>query len=337
LRLQRLDVEPVLDRADDGLHGVAAVFEEILAPALERTRVHPAELGVELRAGAGQRRLQAHERTAATDVDIVRQHQGDGLRAEGLLARAVEGPDLFHRRDQSGGQGQHTLAHAHHAACDLSAEPAEVVQRGVLGLVGPVDPLHREPELVEVVIAADVHRLQMAEQRRPLIPGRVLGVRHDIVAVERADRDEGDVLDAEPRQKLLERLADLLETRPAPADEVHLVDGDDDVRDAQQRSDGGVAAALLDDAGARIDEHDGEVGRGGARHHVARVLHVAGRIGDDEAAARRGKIPVGDVDGDALLALGAQAIGEVGEVDLAGAGDIGGALQRLDLILHERL
>jgi hypothetical protein len=31
---------------------------------------------------------------------------------------------------------------------------------------------------------------------------------------------------------------------------------------------------------------------------------------------RRGEVAVGDVDGDALLALGAEAVGEVGEVDL---------------------
>jgi hypothetical protein len=42
---------------------------------------------------------------------------------------------------------------------------------------------------------------------------------------------------------------------------------------------------------------------------------VAGRIGDDELAFRRGEIAIGDVDGDALLALGAQAVGEQREID----------------------
>ena len=75
----------------------------------------------------------------------------------------------------------------------------------------------------------------------------------------------------------------------------------------------------------------------GAGDHVARVLHVARRVGDDELAARRGEVAVGDVDRDALLALGAEAVGEVGEIDLAAAGDVGGAFQRLDLVLHQRL
>ena len=96
-----------------------------------------------------------------------------------------------------------------------------------------------------------------------------------------------------------------------------------------------MPAGLLDDALARIDEHDGEIRRRGARDHVARVLHVAGRVGDDELAARRGEIAISDVDRDPLLAFGAQAVGEIGEIDLAAAGDVRRTLQRLDLILHQ--
>ncbi len=79
--------------------------------------------------------------------------------------------------------------------------------------------------------------------------------------------------------------------------------------------DAGVAAALLGDALARVHEHDGEVGGGGAGDHVAGVLDVAGGVGNDEPPARRGEVAVGDVNGDALLAFGAEAVGEGGEVD----------------------
>ena len=70
-------------------------------------------------------------------------------------------------------------------------------------------------------------------------------------------------------------------------DEVHLVDGEDDVRDAQQRGDRGVPAGLLDDAVAGVDQDDGQLGGGGAGDHVPGVLHVAGGVGEDEPAARR--------------------------------------------------
>ena len=120
-----------------------------------------------------------------------------------------------------------------------------------------------------------------------------------------------------------------------PVHEIHLVHGDDEVRDAEQGGEVGVPAALFDDAIARVHKHDGEVRGRSARDHVAGVLHVAGRVGDDELAARRGEVAIGDVDGNALLALGAQAVGEVGQVDSAGAGDVGGAFERLELVLHE--
>ena len=101
------------------------------------------------------------------------------------------------------------------------------------------------------------------------------------------------------------------------ADEVDLVDREHDVADAEQRDDVGVAAGLGEDAVLGVDEEDGEIGGRGAGRHVARVLLVAGRVGDDEAAPVGGEIAVGDVDGDALLALGDEAVDEEREIDLA--------------------
>ena len=51
-----------------------------------------------------------------------------------------------------------------------------------------------------------------------------------------------------------------------------------------------------------------------ARNHVARILFVAGGVGDDEFAFWGGKVAVGYVDGDALFALGGQAVGKAGEI-----------------------
>jgi hypothetical protein len=88
------------------------------------------------------------------------------------------------------------------------------------------------------------------------------------------------------------------------------------VAHAQQRCDVCVAARLNQHAFAGVDQHHGGVGRGCAGGHVARVLLVAGRVGDDELAARRGEVAIGHVDGDALLALGAQAVGEQCKINL---------------------
>ena len=109
------------------------------------------------------------------------------------------------------------------------------------------------------------------------------------------------------------------------------------MRDAQQGRDEGVAVGLLEHAQAGVDEHDGEVRGGGAGDHVAGVLHVAGRVGDDELALGRGEVAVGHVDGDALLALGAEAVGQEGQVDLVVAAGRAGALDGLQLVLEDAL
>ncbi len=63
-----------------------------------------------------------------------------------------------------------------------------------------------------------------------------------------------------------------------------------------------------------------------------------GRIGDDELALRRGEVAVGHVDGDALFALGAQAVGEQREIDLAvAAAAFAQAFDGLELVLEDRL
>ena len=122
-------------------------------------------------------------------------------------------------------------------------------------------------------------------------------------------------------------------------EQVDLVDRDDDVRHAQQRDDGEVAAGLLEHALAPVDQHDDGIGRGRAGDHVARVLHVPGAVGEDERPRAGGEVAVGDVDRDALLALGAQAVGEQGEVEVAvrEAALRGGAGDLLELVGEDRL
>ena len=107
-----------------------------------------------------------------------------------------------------------------------------------------------------------------------------------------------------PSAKVGELVADVVEHAAIEADQVHLVDGEDEVRDAEQPGDARVPPRLFADAVAGVDEQDGEVRGRRAGRHVARVLLVAGRVGEDELAPRGREVAIGDVDGDALLALG---------------------------------
>ena len=76
-----------------------------------------------------------------------------------------------------------------------------------------------------------------------------------------------------------------------------------------------VPLGLGEHALARVDQDHGEIGGRGAGHHVARILLVAGRVGDDELALLGSEEAIGDVDGDALLTLGGEPVDQQREVD----------------------
>ena len=169
---------------------------------------------------------------------------------------------------------------------------------------------------MEVAVGRVRHRLEVLQQRGAVVPGhRVRGV-DDVVAVQRRDRDRGRVVQAEPRAELVQVGLDRPERLLGEADEVHLVDGEHDVRRLEDRRDVAVAPRLLDDALARVDQDHRQVGGGRARDHVPRVLDVARCVGELEAPPRRHERAVGDVDRDSLLALRAEAVGEQRQVDV---------------------
>ena len=66
---------------------------------------------------------------------------------------------------------------------------------------------------------------------------------------------------------------------------------------------------------------------------------MARRVGNDELALLGGEETVGDIDGDALLALGLQAVNQEGEIDLLAdrAVFLGIAFQRSQLVLEDQL
>ncbi len=245
---------------------------------------------------------------------------------------AVIGDDPLDPGAFAGARDDDRIACLDRAAGDGAGVAAEVGIR-------PVDPLDGEAEGPAGAAVVDLDGLEVLEQRRAAIPGRAAAWLDDVVAIAGRDRHGDDGLEAEGLGELGEVVADVDETRLVEADQVDLVDGEDDVANAEQRDDEGVAPGLGEDALFGIDQKHGEIGGRGAGRHVARVLLVAGRVGDDEAAAVGGEEAIGDIDGDALLALGDEAIDEKGEVDLL-AGRAEAARIRLEsceLILEQAL
>ena len=166
----------------------------------------------------------------------------------------------------------------------------------------------------------------MLKQRRAGIPGHAGPARREVLAPQRRNGNGADV--GEP--KLLREgaivLVDGVEDVLIVADGVHLVDGEHDRLDAEEVDDAAVPARLDLQALSGIDQDHGQVRGRGARHHVAGILLVPRRIGDDELALGRREIAVGDVDRDALLAFGLQAVDKKGEIDLLARRTVGAAV-----------
>jgi len=176
------------------------------------------------------------------------------------------------------------------------------------------------------------------QQRLALVPGHCRRALEHVVALQCRDRDAGDLGDAQRRRQRAVALADVIEHLFVVIHQVHLVHRQQHVADPEQRNDVTVAPGLRQQALARIHQHHREVGRGGAGGHVAGVLLVPGAVGDDELALVGTEETVGDVDGDALLALRGKAIHQQREIDLAvlGAMALAVRLQRRQLVVQQQ-
>src|SRR5687767_8897542 len=98
-----------------------------------------------------------------------------------------------------------------------------------------------------------------------------------------------------------------------------------------------MTARLREHALTRVDQHDGQQCGGCAGSHVACVLLVAGGVGDDELTAGGREVAISDVDGDTLLALRAEAVGEERKVELAGGAVDARVLYRGQLVFVDTL
>jgi hypothetical protein len=188
------------------------------------------------------------------------------------------------------------------------------------------------------VVFEYVHRFQMFEQRRTGVPRHPWRRRQHVVAVQRRQRDRGDVGDAELRGQRAIVLDDACEDGFVAIDQIHLVDREHHVPDAQQRHDIAVPPGLGEQTLARVHQHDREIRGGCAGRHVAGVLLVARTIGDDELATIGVEKAVGDVDGNALLALGLQPVDQQREIDPAVLGAVAQAVgfERRQLVVQQQ-
>lgn len=108
------------------------------------------------------------------------------------------------------------------------------------------------------------------------------------------------------------------------------------MRDAEEARDGRVSVSLADHPVAHVDKQNNDIRGGHPSDGVARVLLVAGAVRQDEFALVSGEIAVCDVDGDALLALGAKAVDQERQVRLRQAPGFRRTLNRFVLVTEDR-
>ena len=175
--------------------------------------------------------------------------------------------------------------------------------------VAAVHVLHRQAERRST--GAGTRRIASIalDDGRARVPGRRLGAGRDVGAEGGADRHD------RRRRRALERRAQLaLQLRDAllrVVEQVDLVHRDDDVLDAQERQQVGVAQRLLADARDGVDHQYRGVGFARAAEHVGQELAVAGRVDDHVAPAVVGEPQPGGVDRDRLVALFLQRVEHV--------------------------
>ena len=252
-----------------------------------------------------------HQQVATGHVDFVFQGQGHGLAWARLLQLTIKGDDRLDLAALARRQDDDFVALAHDAAGQGAGETAEVQVR-------TVNVLHRETQIGEVAITGHFHGFENFHQRLTAVPRRTLGLVNHVVALQRRHRHEvqGSWFERDALGKLQVIGLNLLEHRLIEAFQVHLVDGDDDVLDAQQGGDKAVTLGLSLHTVAGVDQDDRQITSRCPGGHIAGVLLMAGGIGDDELTLGGAEIAVRHVDGDALLALGLQTIHQQRQVDV---------------------
>ena len=200
--VQRVDVEAVLDVLDQRPARAGGVLDRQLLARTQRLVGHPADHRVDVLAGL-RGVLRAADHVAAGDVDVVLEPDGHRHRRERLVDLLVEQVDAGDLAGHARGQHEDVVAGLQHAAGDLAGVAAVVVV--VVGL-GADDVLHREAGVDEVAVGGDVDVLEVVHQRLAVVPGHVLAAGHDVVALERRDRDDlevGDVQLGRERRELV--------------------------------------------------------------------------------------------------------------------------------------
>src|SRR5215831_3484449 len=180
--------------------------------------------------------------------------------------------------------------------------------------------------------------MEVFEQTGSAVPRRPCRNLGHIVAEPRRERNGNNKDLTEFHSEIRKMSGNIVEPTLLEADEVHLVDGEHDVPNAEQPAQVGMPLGLRQHAVARVDQSDGQLRGRSAGRHVTRVLLVPRCVGDDKGALWGRKKPMGDVNGDALLSLVPETIEKQRKVEVVSSRPepSGVALQCAELVVEDR-
>lgn len=284
---QTFDVELVFDGRNLDSHHARADFQQIRALGQQHILVHPDQVTGKLVAPAGRIGGRSND-VATAHVEFVGQRERHGLAGSRTREVAVRGHDATHGRGLVRGTDQDGVTGTHETRGDGAREPAEAA-------IGVVDPLHGHAKRFALAVGRHVDGFKSMEERRPVIPVHRNGRLDHIVTGQGRNRNAGDVSEIESLRIVTIDSHNPVIDGPGPRREIHLVDRQDHVTDAQEGEDRGVAAGLRHDALTGVDEDDGEIGGPCARRHVARVLLAPRCVGDNKRTFVCRERAVGDI------------------------------------------
>merc|ERR1719402_1474840 len=254
----------------------------------------------------------------------------------------LHGLDLSGELDRGEGYEDSRLEdsslHSAHGHCANASNFVNILEGQTQGLVGR--SLGRD-DGVEALEEGDATGLPFLALDSPaLVPGHVGGGFDHVVAMEPGDGHEshssGVVAD------LLDEAAHLLLDLFEPSlgvgrlGGVHLVDGHDELLDAEGVGEKGVLSGLtvLGYTGLELtstggNDEDAAISLGGSSDHVLDEIPVSGSVDDGDVVLGSLELPEGDIDGDSTLALGLEFVEHPGVLE--------GALAHLLSLLLELL
>ena len=222
------------------------------------------------------------------------------------------------------------IADADRSGCDASHVTTKIMEVGRGWRAA--HQLNRKAEVQLVLLIVDFDGFKKFEKPRSRIPRHPRAGFGDVITFQGGYWNAINCRSAEAIYEIRKILPNFLVAFPAVIHQVHLVDCDNEMADAQKMRDERVTPRLRHDSVPCIDQDDRQITVTGAGDKISRVLLVSGRIRDDELSFGRGEVPIRNVDRDALLALGAQTVGQQREIDAFAAAPFVFPFRAFDLV-----